>query len=119
MGKIMLIVTIIGLLCGCAQYSAYENFLRDKKLRLDFAKQHSELSPEVRQAIVEGKILPGMDKNLIKMLFGEPEETYLSETGMFEMWYYDGFAFGFDSEGILVKFFEPDYMKIKKKKTRR
>lgn len=119
MGKIILLFTIVLLICGCAHYSAYDSFQRNKKLRLDFAKSHSELSPEIRQAIVEGKILPGMDQNLIRMLFGEPEETYLSETGMFEMWYYENFAFGFDSEGILVRFFTPEDMAIKKQKTRR
>ncbi len=119
MGKIITLIATVLLLSGCAHYSAYDNFQRNKKLRLDFAKSHSELSPEVRQAIVEGKILPGMDQNVIRMLFGEPDETYLSETGMFEMWYYENFAFGFDSEGLLVKFFAPEDMAIKKKKTRR
>ncbi len=118
MGKTAIILSVLILFCGCIHYSAYESFQREKKMRLDFAKKHSELSPEVRQAIVEGKILPGMDQNLIRMLFGEPEETYLSESGMFEMWYYEDFAFGFDGEGILVKVFEPEYMKIKKKKRR-
>ncbi|MCM8758642.1 MAG: hypothetical protein NC906_02575 [Candidatus Omnitrophica bacterium] len=119
MSKIIILSIIVLILCGCVHYSAYDNFLRDKKLRLDFAKTHSELTPEVRQAIVEGKILPGMDQNLIRMLFGDPDETYLSETGMFEMWYYENFAFGFDSQGIVVKFFSPEDMAIKKKKTRR
>ncbi|MCX7705433.1 MAG: hypothetical protein N2115_04150 [bacterium] len=119
MGKIITMIACIFILCGCAHYSAYENFQRDKKLRLDFAKKHPELSPEIRQAIVEGKILPGMEQSLIRMLFGEPDETYLSETGMFEMWYYEGFAFGFDKEGILVKFFTPEEMSMKKKKSGR
>lgn len=104
---------------GCVHYSAYDNFLRDTKLRRDFALKHEELSPEVRQAIVEGKILPGMNQSLIKMLFGEPDETYLSETGMFEMWYYENFAFGFDKDGNIVKIFEPKDMRFIKKKTRR
>jgi len=117
MSKIAIVVIAIAIFCGCAHYSAYENFQKDKKTRLDFALKHPELSPEVRQAIVEGKILPGMDQNLIRQLFGDPDETYLSETGMFEMWYYENFAFGFDKDGILVKFFSPDDMKIKKTKT--
>ncbi|MCM8822510.1 MAG: hypothetical protein NC831_06840 [Candidatus Omnitrophica bacterium] len=119
MGKVMGMVATFLILCGCAHYSAYENFQNDKKLRLEFAKKHSELSPEVRQAIVEGKILPGMDQNLIRMLFGDPDETYLSETGMFEMWYYENFAFGFDSEGFVIKVFTPEDMKIKKEKKNR
>ncbi|MCM8764883.1 MAG: hypothetical protein NC907_03200 [Candidatus Omnitrophica bacterium] len=119
MGKVTWLFVAFLILCGCAPYSAYENFQKDKKLRLDFAKKHSELAPEVRQTIVEGKILPGMDQNLIRMLFGDPEETYLSETGMFEMWYYENFAFGFDAEGFVVKVFTPDDMQIKKKKNRR
>ncbi len=117
MSKIYVFIAAIVLVCGCAHYSAYENFQRNKKARLDFAMKHTELAPEVRQAIVEGKILPGMDQQLIRDLFGEPDETYLSETGMFEMWYYENFAFGFDSEGVLVKFFGPQDMRIKKKKT--
>ncbi len=118
MKKSFLLATILMVMCGCVHYSAYENFLRDKKTRLDFALKHPELSPEVRQAIVEGKILPGMDQQLILMLFGEPDETFLSETGMLEMWYYENFAFGFDKDGILIKVFEPDDLKIRKK-TRR
>ncbi len=119
MCKIAVYAFTILLLCGCVHYSAYDNFLRDTKLRRDFALKHDELSPEVRQAIVEGKILPGMDQNLIRMLFGEPDETYLSESGMLEMWYYENFAFGFDKNGNVVKVFEPDDMKFGKKKPRR
>ncbi|HOC02376.1 MAG TPA: hypothetical protein P5065_00695 [Candidatus Ratteibacteria bacterium] len=119
MRKITLYILTTLLLCGCAHYSAYDNFLRNTELRKEFASKHDELSPEIKQAIIDGKIVPGMDQSLIRTLFGDPDETYLSETGMFEMWYYENFAFGFDKNGKVIKVFNPEDMKFEKKKPRR
>ncbi len=105
-------------LCGCAHYSTNNNFFEDLEFRMDFAMEHDEFPPDVRQAIVEGKILPGMNQDLIRTIFGDPEETYMSETEMFEMWYYENFTFGFDKNGNLVTIFESDNIKHKKQLSR-
>ena len=113
-------ILTVALLLFCAGCSTVSNntglnkFYRDDDARKDFALKHTELSPEIRQAIVEGKIIPGMDKNTIRDMLGEPEKKFISETEMDEVWFYEDYAFGFDSKGILLKFFEPKDLKPEK-----
>ena len=100
--------------CSTVSNTGLNKFYRDDDARKDFALKHTELSPEIRQAIVEGKIIPGMSKDTIRELFGEPGKKFISESGMYEVWFYGDYAFGFDSKGVLLKFFGPEDLKPEK-----
>jgi len=102
------VVILVALTAGCSviHQSAYEKFLKDRDARVAFSLAHEELSLEIRQAIADGVIIPGMEKRTIFQLFGEPDGKYVSETDMMEVWFYEDISFGFDKNGVLLKVFE-------------
>ena len=93
------------IMTGSGSGPALERYFRDQKTREAFIASHSDLSPVIRQAILDGKLIVGMKKTTIYDLFGEPEGKYLTETDMMEIWYYDGFSAGFDKNDSLLRIF--------------
>jgi hypothetical protein len=93
--------------------SKLDSFYSSPDIRSAYVSNHPALSPEIKQAVVEGRIIPGMDTATIEDLFGPPEKTYISESGLMQVWFYDNskFAFGFDNKGKLIKVLEPEGIK--------
>ena len=96
-------VLILILAAGCATMQPGKDFTRDKELRESYVQEHQELQEDIKQAILQGEIIPGMEKKTIKDLLYEPLEKYESETDMMEVWYYEKFYIGFDEKGKVVK----------------
>jgi hypothetical protein len=77
------------------------------KTRELYVKNHPTLSPAIKQAIIEGKIIKGTTKSTIEDLFGPPETKHILESGLMEIWFYDNshFAFVFDKNNKIIKIF--------------
>ena len=64
--------------------------------RLAYANQHTELTPEKREAIAEGRVEPGMTMEEVRAMVGEPTHVTRSRredrTGTIdvEVWIYPG-----------------------------
>lgn len=64
--------------------------------RLAYANQHTELTPEKREAIAEGRVEPGMTMEEVRAMVGEPTHMTRSRregrTGTIdvEVWIYPG-----------------------------
>ena len=99
-------VLILILAAGCATMQPRKDFTGDKELRESYVQEHQELQEDIKQSILQGEIIPGMEKKTIKDLLDEPLEKYESETGIMEVWYYEKFYIGFDKKGKVVKFGE-------------
>jgi len=106
MKLIGLAVLILILTAGCITTQQRKDFTSDKKLRESYVEEHQELPEDIRYAILQGEIIPGMEKKTIKDLLDEPLEKHESETGMLEIWYYQKLYIGFDKKGKVVKFEE-------------
>lgn len=92
------------LLSGCVSGPVSERFWKDKKFRDTYAVEHQELSEDIRRAVLMGEIVPGMDRRTIEDLLGQPRSTFVSKTGMMQVWCYENFYVGFDKEDRVVKF---------------
>lgn len=110
---------ITGLLTGCAiqkkpPLSPLETYYQNSNQKVVYITNHPNLSPKIKQAITEGKIIKGMDKSTIESLFGPPEKKYILERGLLEIWFYNNshFAFVFDKNNKLVKFFPPESLEL-------
>lgn len=96
-------VLIFLMAAGCITTQPRKDFTRDKKLRESYVAEHQKLPEDIKQAILQGEIIPGMEKKTVKDLLDEPLEKYESETGMMEIWYYQKLYIGFDEKGKVVK----------------
>jgi len=67
-----------------------------------YAADHPDLPEEQRRAILEDRIIPGMDRTTVTDLRGEPKQRYRDRTGMMEVWFYETGYVGFDKEGRVV-----------------
>ncbi len=59
--------------------------------RLDYVEEHPGLSGEIAQAIMEGRIMKGMNADDVRASWGDPDRETLSVTkgGNQEIWSYD------------------------------
>ncbi len=106
MKKSFFIILSLPFLVGCGVSYSFKKYpIQDR----EFVKNYTEsknLSEDVKEAILHGKIFAGMKRKLIYDLFGKPESKFISETGLMEIWFYKDFYVGFDKEGKLVKYGE-------------
>jgi hypothetical protein len=91
------------LFAGCASMTSLQRFEKDAKYRQEIVNARPDLPEEVKTSLLEGIFLQGTDKSVIQDIFGEPDSRFLSESGMAEVWFYEGFSFGFDKKGKLLK----------------
>ncbi len=113
---------IVVLFTGCAAQiqnqkkplSALNAYYKNSAQRISYVSKHSNLSPAIKQAITEGKIINGMDKSTIQDLFGPPEKKHILENGLMEIWFYNNshFAFLFNKYNKLIKFFPPKSLEL-------
>jgi len=96
------------LAAGCATLTPLQKFEQDVKYRQAFVAGKPDLPVEVKDAILKGSFARGTDKSVIRDLFGEPGNRFVSESGMAELWFYEGSAFGFDKNGKLLKLSRDD-----------
>ncbi len=72
--------------------------------RKEIVKNVPDLSEKEKKAILDGKILVGMEKEKVEKVLGLPYGKYISDSKMMEVWFYDDFFVGFDKDGKVVKF---------------
>jgi len=62
----------------------------------EYLQKHPKLAPEIKNALLEGKFFIGMDKEQIKVLFGEPENINRTVTKnvVSEQWIYGNLGYG-------------------------
>jgi hypothetical protein len=61
--KRAILILLIASLAGCASVQTR---------RTDFLKTHTELAPEYRDAILKGKVIPGMSRDMVIAAWGQP-----------------------------------------------
>lgn len=80
---------------------------KERAIRTQFLQgyvaAHPELPEEQRQAVLEDRIVPGMERKTVADLWGEPKDRYRDRTGMTEIWFYETRYIGFDKERRVVK----------------
>lgn len=111
MKKLFLLTGFLFLLAGCATTTQNKkkkgeiekNFL-NPEWRQEIVKNVSDLIEKEKEAILEGKIPVGMDKEKVEKILGSPYGKYKSDSKMMEVWFYDDFFAGFDKNGKVVKF---------------
>lgn len=95
-----MILSLSLLLCSCATTSQAK--MPNSESRKNYVEAHPDLSLEIKQAILEGKVIEGMTKEDVLATWGEPNEKYrysehkrsidaMDEKINDEAWYYDCF----------------------------
>lgn len=72
--KIIMILSLSSLLCGCATTSQAK--MPNYESRKSYVETHSELSSEIKQAILKGKVIEGMTKDEVLAAWGEPTSRH-------------------------------------------
>jgi len=67
--------------------------------------QESETPEMLKAKLFQGEIPAGFNREKMKELFNDPYITYLSDTEIMEMWFYEKFSVGFNKQGDVIKFF--------------
>jgi outer membrane protein assembly factor BamE (lipoprotein component of BamABCDE complex) len=108
--KFQIVILLFFMIIGCATTSQAK--APNGESRKYYVETHPGLSPEIKQAILKGKVIEGMTKQDVLVTWGEPSRLLKydepdEEHG--EHWYYDqpfySFAptryVGFDINGIV------------------
>ena len=111
--KGILLLVMVFLLVGCTTVG--QTFKVDFNTRQEYVRNHSELSSEIKDAILEGKVRKGMTKSDVSVVWGKPSRItqdvgYKNE--IIESWFYDQHFFSlcpwkfvsFTSEGKVYNF---------------
>ncbi len=96
--KNMMILSLSLLLCSCATTSQAK--MPDYESRKNYVEIHPELSAEIKQAVLEGKVIEGMTKQDVLASWGQPGRIHkysehkrlVDEADMKthdEAWYYE------------------------------
>lgn len=72
--KIMMILSLSLLLCSCATISQAK--MPNYESRNNYIAMHPELSSEIKQAILKGKVIEGMTKQDVLAAWGEPSKIH-------------------------------------------
>jgi outer membrane protein assembly factor BamE (lipoprotein component of BamABCDE complex) len=108
--KGMLLLVMVFLLAGCTTVG--QTLKNDFNARQEYVKNNSELSSEIKDAILDRKVIKGMTKSDVLAVWGKPSRTYLETSG--ESWFYDQSFFSlcpwklvsFTSEGKVYNYGE-------------
>jgi len=109
MKKFLLIVCVF-LLSGCIttrsrkEKEKIEKSFLNPLWREEIVKNVADLSEKEKKAILDGKILVGMEKEKVEKVLSLPYGKYVPDSKMMEVWFYDDFFVGFDKDGKVVKF---------------
>jgi len=81
--RLLLTALLACLLSGCAL---------DQRRRSRYVQSHPDLAPEIREAIVKGKLIGGMTRDDVAAARGRPTRSvsgYDAKTGPYVVWVYD------------------------------
>ena len=96
MKKSILAVSVIGFifLHGCVS---------PQQRRQDFVDEHPTLSRDISTAILEGKIIKGMNRDDVRASWGEPKQITISasDSSATELWSYET-PVGQFTEGVVI-----------------
>lgn len=85
---ILLIIFVITLLFTTILCAANDLVLKPNQYsRREYVNNHPELSPEIKQAILEGKVIEGMAKDDVIAAWGEPTTIDDLSTNKNAWWY--------------------------------
>lgn len=66
---------------------------RQQYRREQYFAKHGELSPVIAQAIVDGHVVAGMDREQVWVVVGDPVRKSLFSAGQVEVWLYPSVRF--------------------------
>ena len=103
--RFWLIGCISLLFVGCAAARPLSS--PDLPGRQTYVQSHPELSTEVRQAILEGRVTRGMTRDDVRASWGEPSKIDRFDTNPNE-WWYEKDAETWHYKGAFLRFAGPD-----------
>ena len=93
----------LALIAGCRSSGFGAADKQKEGFYSSYVDNNPKLPEDVKAAILEGKIIPGMAQKVIKDIYGEPEVKYVSQTWIMEVWFYAESYVGFNGKGKVVK----------------
>ena len=109
--KLVIIILLLFIFTGCATTGPL--FKPSYNTRLEYINAHPELSQEIKQAILEGRVIEGMTKEDVIATWGKPDkvtfmrenkDSYFYTEEWDEVWYYKDTLFRLMSPSIWVYF---------------
>ncbi len=85
--KLLFSICLICLICSGCTTTIGQTLKINYNTRQEYVKNHPDLPPELKDAILKGRVINGMTQSDVLAVWGKPTRIFLERGG--ESWFYD------------------------------